>query len=493
MAIYFCSKTRRQFLIGSGKTLLALPLLPSLLPRVAMGQSQQGPRRTMIFWYDHNNLNAMWPSPRMATTSVGSSGAREVSLRSLGSVASHSPALNHPRYESIKNANLLTYVRGLDIEHGAGHGNGGLAAGQDRESQGGYPTIDTVIEVCPSVYPSTTPISVRRALRISPQTGGDFYRKVGNSVERVGFYQQNSMSQFYNDVFGSLTEGTAPVQDFSNQVKSNILNRVHEAFARLSNDRRISSDDQARLEQHMDYVSDVQRSFASVQPPPAPSCQRPSDPGNTSDPLQYYRLYMELMAVAFRCGITKFGVMKFEGHDPRWLPNLNTGGQNFHDVMHGGGGSSLQLQAKTHWWRYFSNLIADHFLAPLEEMEGDTGRSYLENMVTVLMCSGGFANPGGDGGHNGLDSQQIIIGSMGGRLRSGQYFLAPRSQTGDNIYVGNNLPYNCFLITLLNLMGVPPSEYAFATPNGQGFGFYGAFRNTYSGRFYQPIYELLNS
>ena len=39
MGIYYNKKSRRQFLVGSGKTLLALPLLPSLLPRTAWGQS----------------------------------------------------------------------------------------------------------------------------------------------------------------------------------------------------------------------------------------------------------------------------------------------------------------------------------------------------------------------------------------------------------------------------------------------------------------------
>jgi hypothetical protein len=494
MAIGFCKMKRRQFLLGASKQILWLPLLPSLMPREVLAQTRNVSPRMMIFWYDHNNLNALWPSPQRANRSVGSDGAREISLRQLGSVVSHSPALSHSLYESIKNRDLLTYVRGLDIEHGAGHGNGGLAAAQDRESQGGFPTLDTVIESSSTVYPQNTPLHVRRALRVGANYHSDFYRKVGQSVERVGSYHDNLVRRFYSEVFGSLTtqnqNATPPP---TSPLKANVLNQVYEAYARLQNNQRISQDDRARLTQHMDYISDIQRSFTGLTGGGlSPTCSRPADPGNVVDPARCYPLYMDLLSLAFRCGLTQFSVMKFASHNPSWIPGLNTGGRNFHDVMHGDGGATLQYNAKLHWWRYFANMIADRFLSPLQQEDGNSGRSYLENMITVLLCQGGWANPGQDGGHNGLDSQQILIGSMGGRLRSGNYFLAPRSQQGDRSYVGDNLPYNCFLITLLQLMGVPQQDYAYATPDGRGFGFYGALRNTYRHRFYQPINELMN-
>lgn len=38
MSVVYCKKTRRQFLVGTGGTLLALPLLPSLLTSTAEAQ-----------------------------------------------------------------------------------------------------------------------------------------------------------------------------------------------------------------------------------------------------------------------------------------------------------------------------------------------------------------------------------------------------------------------------------------------------------------------
>ena len=115
-------------------------------------------------------------------------------------------------------------------------------------------------------------------------------------------------------------------------------------------------------------------------------------------------------------------------------------------------------------------------------------------MLTGLACSGGPADPGSDGGHTTSDSQQILLGSMGGDIRAGRYMVMPRASTSNDGGSGN-LPYNCFLISLLQLMGVPASEYQQTTPGNQGFGSYTRFSRSnwdhVRHRFYQPITELI--
>jgi Protein of unknown function (DUF1552). len=488
--MYYCRKTRRQFLVGAGKTLLALPLLPSLMPIEALAQSATAQKRMMLFWFDHNNLNLMWPNKALATTPVGISGAKEVLLRSLGTTSQFSTVLNNARYESLKNADQLTIIRGLDasIPYGSSHGNFPLAQAMDRNSEGGYPTIDTVFEASKTLYPDSTPSNVRRAIRVDLLgAGGLFYKKVGSAVQVLPGYNSNGLKTFYNEVFSGLTSGTTAPVDNTAQLKSNILNRVYSAYSDFKNGRRISADDKARLEQHMGYISDLQKSLA--QATPAITCAKPNDPGAPVDPALYNALYMDLLATAFKCGLTKVGVMTFEGHDPQWIPGLSGLGTNVHDAMHGSKGDAAQRTSYEVWWRYFTNLIADRFLAPLDVQEGNTGRTYIENMVTGMLCAGGMQDLGGDAGHMGMDNQQLLIGNMGGALRSGRLLVAPTKKA----YSMTGMPYNCFLITLLKLMGVPPSEYAYATPDGQGFGYYGSFPSDHplKSRFYQPITEIL--
>lgn len=491
MGIRYCKSSRRQFLVGSGKSLLMLPILPSLLPREALAQSAVAPKRMMLFWFDHNNLSNLWPQRSAATTAIGSSGMRETLLRNMGAATSISPTFSNALYDSLKTRDLITILRGFDtaVAYGPGHGNFTLASGMDRNSEGNYPTMDTIIEASRAVYPNSTSINVRKALRVNFNDLTIFYQKVGNSIQALPDYQGSEIQTFYNDVFAALTCGTVQPVDQTNQLKSNILNRVHESFTSFKNNRRISADDRARLDQHMGFLSDLQRSYASIVPPPAQGdyCVKPSAPGNVGgDPSVYVGVYMDLLAAAFKNNLSKFGTMYFEAHDPRWMPGLNINGNVMHEAMHGDFGATYQINSYQNWWRYNMNLIASRFLTHLDTEEGSTGRTYLDNMVTGMVCAGGIHNTGNDGGHAGLDSQQILIGSMGGAMRAGRYMSMPSSG-------GLNLPYNCFLLTLLNLMGVPSSEYASATADGNGFGYYSGFGNNhpYRNRFYSPITEIL--
>ncbi len=491
MSIGYCKKSRRQFLVGTGKSMLLLPLLPSLLPKEVMAQSAADQRRMMLFWFDHNNLTNLWPARSAATTPVGSIGIRQSLLSSLGTATTISPVFSNTRYQSLINRNQITMLRGFDtaVAYGPGHGNFTLASGAGRNSEGNHPTFDTVVEASRTVYPTTTPSSVRKVMRVNTAGGEAFYQKVGSSIQGLPNYAGYQISNFYNEVFGSLTGGTVPVQDLTNQFKSNILNRVHASFVSFRGNRRISSEDRARLDQHMTYISDQQSSFANMQPPPAPSasCVRPTLANDVqNNPVLYHNMYFDLLSLAFRCNVSKMGVMLMDAHDPQWIPSLNLGGVGMHGAIHGEFGNDIQLRAFRNWWGYFANLIADRFLAPLDVQEGNTGRTYIDNMITGMLCAGGSHSLGGDGGHSGLDSQQILIGSMGGRLRAGNYVNMPSTN-------GRNMPYNTFLLTMLNLMGVPASEYASATSDGRGFGFYEGFgsNHPFASRFYQPITEIL--
>ncbi len=496
MSIYFCPKSRRQFLVGSGKALLALPLLPSLFTDKALAQSMTTPpRRMMLFLFEHDNINELWPNRNMATTPVGSLGFREAMLTQMGSVVSHSYPLSNARYESLKNSNNLTIMRGFRQDGWNGcHGDMYLSAVGSSRNSGDYgmPTADQIFENSTSLYPNGTPLSVRKALRISLGYENKHNHKVGSNIVKPPVYEGYQIQNFYNDVFGSLTGGTAPVADLTNQFKSNILNRVMGSYSSFSSNRRISSEDRQRVASHLDLISDLQRNYAALsQTTPQITCTRPAAPGNiTQNPIEFHRVYLNLLALAFRCGITKFGTLLLESHDPQWVPNLGIT-TNMHEAIHGDRGDTpaereaIKLQTYRAWWRYFSNLIADQFLAPLDQMEGDTGRTYIENMITGLIATGGTI-----GGHSGYDSQQILVGNMGGRLRSGRYYTL-FSQTSTN--VDNAYPYNGFMITLFHLMGIQPSEYAFATSNGQGFGLYTGYGANYPlrNRFYVPIQEVL--
>ena len=243
MSIKYCKKTRRQFLLGTGKTVLALPLLPSLLSREAFAQSAGSiSPKMMLFHFDHNNLDEIWIPPSAANTPVGNIGARQVLLRSLSSRTQAGFAFRNVRYQNLINNDLVTMIRGFDtaVAYGPGHGNFAFACAEGRNSQGNHPTLDTIIEGSEAVYPAaSTGANVTKALRASLGPADLFYQRSGSNVQVMPVFRRNNIQNFYNEVFSSLTNGTAQPVDFSNQLKSNILNRVFGSFRSFRNNRRI--------------------------------------------------------------------------------------------------------------------------------------------------------------------------------------------------------------------------------------------------------------
>ena len=94
------------------------------------------------------------------------------------------------------------------------------------------------------------------------------------------------------------------------------------------------------------------------------------------------------------------------------------------------------------------------------------------------------------GNHYEFDLQHVMFGSMGGKLRAGRYYSVPGTQWSTTDLF---LPHNCFVMTLLTLMGVPASEYRLnSSVAGKGFGYYKMGPNTkWGSRIYSPITEML--
>jgi hypothetical protein len=503
----FVNKSRRQFLIGTGQTLLALPLLPSLFASEAEAQMAfDNQRKLMLFWTDHANAPEYWPARSFANTAIGNSGTMERLLSQLPSATAINPLMSHSIYNTLRQQNLISIVRGLDVQRGGGHGAGPLGGVYDYNAgalvtgSDSMPTFDSVIDSSSSVYPSTTPSYVTRGIRIG-FTGApaQYLRKVGTTFQPIPYYGYDgntyynqeryyTLTVLYNEVFRGLTGGTVTPVDTTNQLKTNILNRVFQSYSSFRNNRRISTDDRSRLEQHMSFISDLQSRLNTAITPVTVTCNRPANPPNTLDPLVFTPLYVDLLAIAFKCGLTKFGALYFDSHSPSWLPGLNLPqGLELHGAIHGS--NSTELPHKRHayetYHRYALDLIANRFLAPLNELEGNTGRTYIDNMVTVYLTQMGMEPITGGSSHTSYDMQQMMIGSMGGRMRAGRYMALPNNN-------GRLLPYNAFLVTLLQLMGVAPNEYSHLSNTGQGYGYYNSTTgNPFAARYYQPITELL--
>lgn len=295
------------------------------------------------------------------------------------------------------------------------------------------------------------------------------------------------MLNFYDQVFSHLAPAAEPTTS-TGTLKSDILSSVSASYNSFINNSRISRDDTLRLEQHMDYISDLQKSYEALDATVF-TCEQPPRPAESySDNRDLlHRNYLSLLAMAFKCGLTRYAVMRFENHNPQWMPGADAlGGDGVHGCIHRDFGTEKRVAAYDMYWNYMTNSVAEEFLSQLNVEEGSTGRTYLENMITEFNCNGGLIEDDGFSGHRGRNNQQLLIGSMGGKLRSGKFYLLPEVSN-------SRIPYNCHMITMAQLLGLQPEDYEQYAEGGSGYGYYSyIYADGFQSRWRQPIYEMLN-
>ena len=106
-------------------------------------------------------------------------------------------------------------------------------------------------------------------------------------------------------------------------------------------------------------------------------------------------------------------------------------------------------------------------------------------MLTACIWEIGTEPANSWSGHGHNDLQHVLIGSMGGRLRSGNLYTYPDLPAAYAARLNNN----AFLITLFHLMGMPSSEYSQYSNRAGGFGRYN--QAYFGARETQPLLEMV--
>lgn len=509
MSLFYAKKSRRQFLVGSGKLALAVPLLPSLLSLEARAQVSVVPNRMAFFNFGHCLAGPKWINPSVATTPVGASGAKEALLSQLAAGAwgsPVSPTMSHAVFEKIRALGQMTVIRGLDnMIFQDGHGGHYLSNSSQRVDQYNplpFPSIDTIMEASPTLYPISTPANIKKVVRLDNGDIQSSYKKVGSSIVEVPGYA--GPVEMFKDLFSSLSaEPSAPI-DTSLALKKNILNKVYQAYVDVRSNRKISSEDKGRLEEHMNLVNELERKISSsIVVSAGPSCTKPNSPTKNGSYIESNTLGLQLMAIAIKCGLSKVFVTDFAGHSIYDIPGLPTNISLHNGIFHNNEGTTYtDAQINDYyviWKKWHMDLIAQNFLGLLDVQEPGSDRTYLDNMITAVLSEGGV--DGAPGTHSNRDYQPILLGTMGGYLKGNRYTVLPTmtEQVYQHVFK-YRLPYNTLLITLLEAMKIPASEYA-QYNGGSGYGIYKAgqngdvelpeYKKYFGSRYTLPISEII--
>ena len=137
------NRSRRHFLVGTGGTLLALPVLPSLYPTEALAQAAASQRffAHVLSWHGGAYQSLMFPQPATPAETMNYAGfqIRRTPLAAAvsGSTATLTPILSGP--SSVMTASLvakMNVINGMDVPFYISH-NSAMALGNWADADGG--------------------------------------------------------------------------------------------------------------------------------------------------------------------------------------------------------------------------------------------------------------------------------------------------------------------------------------------------------------------
>jgi hypothetical protein len=468
--------TRRQFLVGAAGFTLALPVLSSLLVDKAYGADPVLVRRPRLYWLATNHgaafESAFFPSESPLIESIElfadhavSAGALRGTRAPSSSTTVISPILQAPSSVlTERRLSQLNILRGLDIAFGIGHHTGGhLGNYAQNEAVGGIayeaqseprPTIDQLLAWSPSFYADLGVVRERAIVIGARQISFGYSNPSMASGTVQNIRGATSSLELFRRIFvpdGTPTTARVPVVD-----------RVIESYRDLRNgNRRLSAADRRRLDDHMDRLSELERKLNTTLPTSCNGVTAPTDDSSLhesldpADAVRYAQLYNEVVAVAFSCGATRIAAFGL-ADDQRFVDF--TGEWHF-DVAHYWLEPQNQDLLARSYQRIFESVFLD-MASRLDSEEAD-GLTYLDNSLLVWTQESGMST------HDPVSLPVVTAGSAAGYFRTGLSIdyrrvghPGARFQplvAAEPTYAG--MLYNQFLASVLQAMGMPPSEF----------------------------------
>jgi len=466
--------SRRQFLRGAGGFVLALPWLPSLLPRTAQAQSFVAQPRFVAITSPHGAVTQanFYPADALLKESLALYSDHTVRRGALATTATSGKA-SLSSVLNASSANLsasvlaqLNVIRGLDLPFYIAHHTGGhlgnFARSDNNPPISFIPTIDQVMAWSPSFYRDLGSIK-QRSMHIA--TDGISWN-YANPSAKSGSVQAMPTSFSSKELFNSIF--VPPTATPS--ARTPVVDRVLDNYKQLRNGafgdaKRLSAADKQRLDDHMARLSELERrvnvvaSCSNVQQPATSVDKNSSGFGYTSTNVagstQFYDVFNDVIAAAFMCGTSRICTM----YTMELWQAFN--GDWHQDVAHQASNPDKQALLVGSYQHIFENVFLD--LANKLNVEEANGKTYLDN--TLIMWS----QESGESTHDPVGLPIVTAGGAAGYLKTGNYvdYRAVNSNRKWRDQFAGIL-YNQWLATVLQAMGVPPSEFESGGLKGYG-------------------------
>lgn len=470
--------SRRQVLLGGTGFALGVPLMRSLLPRDLEAAPPQGERRFVAFCSDHGGVDesAMFPTETLLSETRALYAGHDVQRGSLAGVsaaglASVSEILSGPEDRLtpglIAKMNVL---RGMDIPWYIAHHTGGHLGNFARNDGNGddgsaaqasaMPTIDQIMAWSPTFYADLSGITERAMIFGSHRLSYNW----SNASERTGEIQEISGDSdpltMFNRVFIPEEDPNEPAP------RPPIVDRVFSSYQTLrQSNRRLSTEDRQRLDDHMDRLSELERRL-NVDAVRRASCgSSPSPMGDTGDIRQYYHMVNDVIATAFLCGTSRIAVVKLrESHFTEYA------GDWHQDIAHQHTSPEPQARLREVNQQAFEHAVLD--LAYKLDVEESPDCNVLDSSLVQ------WTQESGSKTHDARSIPLVTFGGAGGSLPTGNFCdFVKHTPEGEIMAWGNGignsgLLYTQWLAQVMQVMGVERAEFQGIAHNGAaGYGY----------------------
>lgn len=485
--------SRRQLLAA----LSSLPVVPALLGTRAQAQGMPMPKFYVHFCTGHGAVFNSNMYPQTASPTTQTYGGRTVRRQPLtlsvaNGRASLSPVLSGASgvfTQAI--ANKMNVVQGLDWPLYLGHHTGGHLGNIARNDGnsgtegdgflvGQHPrvTIDQLMAWSPEFYPTLDGVR-QRILHMGHRLSYVWANPSTRSGAVQEFAGTRDSHTWYDRLFppGTTTGGPAP--------RPAAANRVREDYQRLlDSQRRMSTADRQRLEQHIQRLDELRRRLNVTV---GANCMQPTRPAQ-SNITSYGQPYVgdydinpgkqtsssqmlnDLIVSAFSCGLSRIAVL---GQDSTFT---NYSGDYHQEVAHRAEQvapardnqmpSDPQSILSTGNQRFFETVLLD-LVAKLEATPDGQGGTLLDHSLVV------WTQESGNRTHNTFSVPVITFGGAGGYFSTGHYvdyrntMLTYDMNSAEKEHPG--LFMHQWLGMTLRAMGVPAAQWAESNHAGYGY------------------------
>lgn len=299
---------RRTFLRGLGAA-LALPPLEAMFNNNGDAHADGSllPRRFGVFFFGNGVRLSRWiPQTRGAAWSLSDELAPLASVKDYVNVVTGYNANvaccrgHHGGETAVLSGRTL-----IELPHAEG----------SYASKFGGPSIDQLIaeQIGNDTLFRSVELGVSKRVTTSEGPTLQFISHKGPDQPLPPEY---SPARLYVRLFDSFS--TNPQEDPRQQMRANVLDRVHEDAQKLS--RKLGSSDKARLDAHLTSISELRQRILSSSLPVTSACIQPDQPASANldvngiEPLtEVSQAMAELTALAFACDLTRVVSTMFSG------------------------------------------------------------------------------------------------------------------------------------------------------------------------------------